>query len=143
VNPAEKSAIKTTQQRNQSNRDALLYEVDPIFWAGSLSGSALNNERASMPRTRKSYAPILKAKVTIELIQGNETVTQTEQTFSAHPNLVTLLEKTGDSTSSRSVFRRSGKATERHRDELNMETPFSAAATGDQAKAEPQMKCSG
>jgi transposase-like protein len=41
-----------------------------------------------MPRTRKSYAPSLKAKVAVEAIKGNKTATQIAQTFSVHPNLV-------------------------------------------------------
>jgi transposase-like protein len=41
-----------------------------------------------MPRTRKNYAPGLKAKVAVEAIKGNKTAAQIAQTFSVHPNLV-------------------------------------------------------
>ncbi|MDQ1472396.1 MAG: transposase [Bryobacterales bacterium] len=41
-----------------------------------------------MPRTRKNYAPNLKAKVAIEAIKGNKTAAQIAQTFSIHPTLV-------------------------------------------------------
>lgn len=40
-----------------------------------------------MPRTRKNYAPSLKAKVAVEAIKGNKTA-QIAQAFSVHPNLV-------------------------------------------------------
>lgn len=46
-----------------------------------------------MPRTRKSYAPILKGKVTIEAIKGSKTVTQIARTFHVHPNLVAFWKK--------------------------------------------------
>jgi transposase-like protein len=41
-----------------------------------------------MPRTRKNYAPSLKAKVAVEAIKGSKTAAQIAQTFSVHPNLV-------------------------------------------------------
>jgi transposase len=41
-----------------------------------------------MPRTRKNYAPSLKAKVAIEAIKANKTAAQIAQTFSVHPTLV-------------------------------------------------------
>lgn len=46
-----------------------------------------------MPRTRRSYAPSLKAKVAIEAIKGNRTAAQIAQTFSVHPNLVAFWKK--------------------------------------------------
>ena len=46
-----------------------------------------------MPRTRRSYAPSLKAKVAIEAIKGNRTTAQIAQTFSVHPNLIGLWKK--------------------------------------------------
>jgi transposase-like protein len=46
-----------------------------------------------MPRTRKNYAPSLKAKVAIEAIKGNRTAAQIAQTFSVHPNLVACWKK--------------------------------------------------
>jgi transposase-like protein len=46
-----------------------------------------------MPRTRKSYAPSLKAKVAIEAIKGTRTATQIAQAFSVHPNLVAFWKK--------------------------------------------------
>jgi transposase len=41
-----------------------------------------------MPRSRKNYAPSLKAKVAIEAIKGQKTTAQIAQVFSVHPNLV-------------------------------------------------------
>ena len=41
-----------------------------------------------MPRTRKTYPPSLKAKVAVEAIKEQKTVTQIGQTFGVHPNLV-------------------------------------------------------
>ena len=46
-----------------------------------------------MPRTRRNYAPSLKAKVAIEAIKGNKTAAQIAQTFSVHPNLVAFWKK--------------------------------------------------
>ena len=46
-----------------------------------------------MPRTRKNYAPSLKAKVAVEAIKGNKTAAQIGQTFSVHPNLVASWKK--------------------------------------------------
>jgi len=46
-----------------------------------------------MPRTRKNYAPSLKAKVAVEAIKGNKTAAQIAQTFSVHPNLVACWKK--------------------------------------------------
>jgi transposase-like protein len=46
-----------------------------------------------MPRTRRSYAPSLKAKVAIEAIKGNKTAAQIAQVFSVHPNLVAFWKK--------------------------------------------------
>jgi transposase len=41
-----------------------------------------------MPRTRKNYAPSLKAKVALEAIRGVKTVAQIAQANDVHPNLV-------------------------------------------------------
>jgi transposase-like protein len=41
-----------------------------------------------MPRTRKNHPPALKAKVAIEAIRGQRTVSEIAQQFSVHPNLV-------------------------------------------------------
>lgn len=46
-----------------------------------------------MPRARKTYPPSLKAKVAVEAIKGQKTVTQIAQLFSVHPNLVALWKK--------------------------------------------------
>jgi transposase-like protein len=53
----------------------------------------IENEGESMPGTRRSYAPSLKAKVAIEAIKGNRTAAQIAQTFSVHPNLVAFWKK--------------------------------------------------
>ena len=53
----------------------------------------IENEGESMPRTRKNYAPTLKAKVAVEAIKGNKTATQIGQAFSVHPNLVAIWKK--------------------------------------------------
>ena len=41
-----------------------------------------------MPRTRKTHSPALKAKVAVEAIKEQRTVSEIAQTFSIHPNLV-------------------------------------------------------
>ena len=41
-----------------------------------------------MPRTRKNYAPSLKARVALEAIRGTKTAAQIAQMFDVHPNLV-------------------------------------------------------
>ncbi len=41
-----------------------------------------------MPGTRKNYSPALKAKVAIEAIKGQRTITEIAQLFGVHPNLV-------------------------------------------------------
>jgi len=41
-----------------------------------------------MPRTRKTHSPALKAKVAVEAIKEQRTVSEIAQTFSVHPNLV-------------------------------------------------------
>jgi len=41
-----------------------------------------------MPGTRKNYSPTLKAKVAIEAIKGQRTITEIAQLFGVHPNLV-------------------------------------------------------
>ena len=46
-----------------------------------------------MPRTRKNYAPSLKAKVAIEAIRGIKTAAQIAQTYEVHPNLVASWKK--------------------------------------------------
>jgi transposase len=42
-----------------------------------------------MPNTRKSYPPTLKAKVAVEAIRAQKTITELAQLYSVHPNLVT------------------------------------------------------
>ncbi len=46
-----------------------------------------------MPRTRKNYAPSLKAKVAIEAIRGVKTAAQIAQSFDIHPALAALWKK--------------------------------------------------
>ena len=41
-----------------------------------------------MPRIRKTHSPALKAKVAVEAIKEQRTVSEIAQTFSIHPNLV-------------------------------------------------------
>jgi transposase len=53
----------------------------------------IENEGESMPRTRKSHPPSLKAKVAIEAIKGVKTTAQIAQMFSIHPNLVSNWKK--------------------------------------------------
>jgi transposase len=48
----------------------------------------IENEGESMPRTRKSHPPSLKAKVAIEAIKGHKTTTQIAQMFGVHPTQV-------------------------------------------------------
>jgi transposase-like protein len=43
-----------------------------------------------MPRTRKNHPPALKAKVAIEAIRGQRTISEIAQQFSVHPNLVSV-----------------------------------------------------
>jgi transposase len=42
-----------------------------------------------MPTTRKSYPPTLKARVAVDAIRAEKTVTELAQLHSVHPNLVT------------------------------------------------------
>jgi transposase len=48
----------------------------------------IENEGESMPKTRKSHPPSLKAKVAIEAIKGQKTTTQIAQMFGVHPTQV-------------------------------------------------------
>jgi transposase-like protein len=48
----------------------------------------MENEGESMPRSRKSYPPSLKARVAGEAIRGLKTAAQIAQDFAVHPNLV-------------------------------------------------------
>jgi len=41
-----------------------------------------------MPRTRKTHAPSLKAKVAVEAIRGVRTTAEIAKLFDVHPNLV-------------------------------------------------------
>lgn len=41
-----------------------------------------------MPKTRKSYAPSLKARVAVEALRGQKTAAEIAQVFSVQPNLV-------------------------------------------------------
>ena len=46
-----------------------------------------------MPRTRKSYPPSLKAKIAVEAIRAQKTITELAQLYSVNPNLVTKWKK--------------------------------------------------
>jgi transposase len=48
----------------------------------------IENGGESMPRTRKSHPPSLKAKVAIEAIKANRTTAQIAQMFGVHPTQV-------------------------------------------------------
>jgi transposase len=48
----------------------------------------IENGGRSMPRTRKSHPPSLKAKVAIEAIKGHKTTAQIAQMFGVHPTQV-------------------------------------------------------
>jgi len=48
----------------------------------------IENEGETMPRTRKSHPPSLKAKVAVEAIKAHKTTAQIAQMFSVHPTQV-------------------------------------------------------
>jgi len=48
----------------------------------------IENEGESMPRTRKSHPPSLKAKVAVEAIKADKTAAQIAQMFGVHPTQV-------------------------------------------------------
>jgi transposase-like protein len=48
----------------------------------------IENEGESMPRTRKSHPPSLKAKVAIEATKAHKTTAQIAQMFGIHPTQV-------------------------------------------------------
>jgi transposase len=48
----------------------------------------IENEGESMPRTRKSHPPSLKAKVAVEAIKAHKTTAQIAQMFGVHPTQV-------------------------------------------------------
>src|ERR1035437_7834778 len=48
----------------------------------------IENEGESMPRTRKSHPPSLKARVAVEAIKGHRTTAQIAQMFGVHPTQV-------------------------------------------------------
>jgi transposase len=48
----------------------------------------IENEGVSMPRTRKSHPPSLKAKVAVEAIKAHRTTVQIAQMFGVHPTQV-------------------------------------------------------
>ena len=55
----------------------------------------IENEGESMPRTRKSHPPSLKAKVAVEAIKAHKTTAQIAQMFGVHPTQVGGLEEAG------------------------------------------------
>jgi transposase len=48
----------------------------------------IENKGESMPRTRKSHPPSLKAKVAVEAIKAHKTTAQIAHTFGVHPTQV-------------------------------------------------------
>src|ERR1700758_950244 len=48
----------------------------------------IENEGESMPKTRKSHPPSLKAKVAVEAIKAHRTTAQIAQMFGVHPTQV-------------------------------------------------------
>jgi transposase len=48
----------------------------------------IENEGKSMPGTRKSHPPSLKARVAVEAIKGHRTTAQIAQMFGVHPTQV-------------------------------------------------------
>jgi transposase len=48
----------------------------------------IENKGESMPRTRKSHPPSLKARVAVEAIKGHRTTAQIAQMFGVHPTQV-------------------------------------------------------
>src|ERR1700693_1930449 len=48
----------------------------------------IENEGESMPKTRKSHPPSLKAKVAVEAIKAHKTAAQIAQMFGVHPTQV-------------------------------------------------------
>src|ERR1035437_3541021 len=55
----------------------------------------IENEGESMPRTRKSHPPSLKARVAVEAIKRHRTTAQIAQMFGVHPDPGRRLEETG------------------------------------------------
>ena len=51
-------------------------------------GAAFENGEESMPKTRKSHPPSLKAKVAVEAIKAHKTAAQIAQMFGVHPTQV-------------------------------------------------------
>jgi len=48
----------------------------------------IENRGESMPKTRKSHPPSLKAKVAVEAIKAHKTAAQIAQMFGVHPTQV-------------------------------------------------------
>jgi hypothetical protein len=48
----------------------------------------IENEGESIPKTRKSHPPSLKAKVAVEAIKAHKTAAQIAQMFGVHPTQV-------------------------------------------------------
>ncbi len=46
-----------------------------------------------MPKSRKSYAPSLKAKVAVEAIKAQRTAAEIAKIYSVHPNLISIWKK--------------------------------------------------
>jgi len=66
--------------------------MDPKSWTQKWPflrwWEALKMKESSMPRTRKSHPPGLKAKVAVEAIKAHKTAAQIAQMFGVHPTQV-------------------------------------------------------
>jgi transposase-like protein len=47
----------------------------------------------TMPKTRRSYPPSLKAKISVEAIKAQKTVTELAQFYRVNPNLIAKWKK--------------------------------------------------
>src|SRR5882757_1710128 len=74
--------------RQQVSRHRLDFQGEPIKMAFSWMVGGIENEGESMPRTRKSHPPSLKAKVAVEAIKAHKTAAQIAQMFGVHPTQV-------------------------------------------------------
>jgi transposase-like protein len=75
----------------------------------------------TMPKTRKSYPPSLKAKVSVEAIKAQKTTTELAQFYHVNPNLIAKWKKQaleGLPEIFRQPHNGNGSAVEAERDEL-------------------------
>src|SRR5579864_5598010 len=66
----------------------------------------IENRGESMPKTRKSHPPSLKAKVAVEAIKAHKTAAQIAQMFGVHPTQVGGLEEASAGRSTRHLRQR-------------------------------------